>query len=61
MDWCARIAGRGRLVLASLTLIGLLASGSFQSVHAQLAPEIGYAHPAGGRAGETVEITLGGR
>lgn len=28
--------------------------------HAQLAPEIGYAHPAGVQAGTTVEVTLGG-
>lgn len=27
---------------------------------AQLVPEIGYMHPAGGRAGTTVEVTLGG-
>ena len=31
-----------------------------QSAQAQLAPEIGYRHPAGGQAGQTVEVKLGG-
>jgi hypothetical protein len=30
------------------------------SARAQLAPEIGYMHPAGGQAGQTVEVKLGG-
>jgi hypothetical protein len=30
------------------------------SASAQLAPEIGYMHPAGGQAGQTVEVKLGG-
>src|SRR5437016_2249354 len=30
------------------------------AAHAQLAPEIGYAHPSGGQAGTTREIILGG-
>ena len=30
------------------------------SAQAQLAPEIGYMRPAGGQAGQTVEVKLGG-
>ena len=33
---------------------------SAHSARAQLAPEIGYMHPAGGQAGQTVEVKLGG-
>ena len=41
-----------------LVIIPLLFAAS--SAHAQLAPEIGYMHPAGGQAGQTVEVKLGG-
>lgn len=41
-----------------LVIIALLFAAS--SAHAQLAPEIGYMHPAGGQAGQTVEVKLGG-
>ena len=40
-----------------LTLVLLI---SAHTARAQLAPEIGYMHPAGGQAGQTVEVKLGG-
>lgn len=42
----------------ALLIIVLLLSA--HSAQAQLAPEIGYMHPAGGQAGQTVEVKLGG-
>src|SRR5689334_2277077 len=42
-------------VLATIVLLL-----SADAARAQLAPEIGYMHPAGGSAGQTVEVTLGG-
>ncbi|WP_010584004.1 PPC domain-containing protein [Schlesneria paludicola] len=42
------------IAVVSLNLIGLTAAD------AQLAPEIGYIHPAGVQAGTTTEVTLGG-
>ncbi len=42
---------------AFLTIVLLLGA---HSARAQLAPEIGYMHPAGGQAGQTVEVKLGG-
>lgn len=42
---------------ALIAAIVLCAGGS---ARAQLAPDIGYMFPSGGRAGETVEVTLGG-
>lgn len=42
---------------ALATIVLLL---SAHSAHAQLAPEIGYMHPAGGQVGQTVEVKLGG-
>lgn len=41
-------------------LIGLVIASCAVSVHAQLAPEIGYVLPAGARVGSTVEVTIGG-
>jgi hypothetical protein len=38
----------------------LLVLVTAKPVHAQLAPEIGYAHPSGGQAGTTVNVILGG-
>ena len=42
-------------VFVTLVLLALA-----HSAHAQLAPEIGYMHLAGGQAGQTVEVKLGG-
>lgn len=42
-----------------LPLILMLAV-TVTSAQAQLAPEIGYVHPAGARAGSSIEVTLGG-
>ncbi|MGI8978926.1 MAG: PPC domain-containing protein [Pirellulaceae bacterium] len=42
---------------ALLTIVLLISAHTAQ---AQLAPEIGYMHPAGGQAGHTVEVKLGG-
>lgn len=42
------------------SLVGALVVLMSVSAEAQLAPEIGYAHPAGGRPGATVEVVLGG-
>lgn len=47
------------LLVASLVALVVLV-GPAVLLQAQLAPEIGYMHPAGGRAGATVEVTLGG-
>jgi len=45
------------VILSSLGLSSFVISST---VHAQLAPEIGYSHPPGGRAGTTVDVILGG-
>ncbi|MBC7822238.1 MAG: PPC domain-containing protein [Planctomycetaceae bacterium] len=47
-----------RWKLLLLAALGL--SCGLEAVHAQLVPEIGYVHPAGGQAGTTVDVTLGG-
>jgi hypothetical protein len=44
--------------MVSLTVAGLLAVAPFG--HAQKVPEAGYVFPAGGKAGTTVEVLLGG-
>lgn len=43
-----------------LPLVTLVLLISTHSALAQLAPEIGYMHPAGGQAGQTMEVKLGG-
>ena len=44
------------IVVIALGVAGLLATTAM----AQLVPEIGYVYPAGGRAGTTIDVTLGG-
>ncbi len=48
-----------RATLHAALWLGLFFSTA-ATAHAQLAPEIGYMFPSGGRAGETVEVVLGG-
>lgn len=48
---------RAALTFFSFLLLTLLQNGA---AHAQLAPEIGYMHPAGAQAGTTSEVILGG-
>lgn len=48
-----------RSAMLVATTFSLLIADS-ETLHAQLAPEIGYVHPAGAQAGATVEVTLGG-
>ena len=48
-----------RATLYAAIWLGLFFSAA-TTAYAQLAPEIGYMSPSGGRAGETVEVVLGG-
>ncbi|MFM9066993.1 MAG: hypothetical protein ACKOUR_06665, partial [Planctomycetota bacterium] len=52
----ASLPWSGRWFVWLLVVSGLFAPAA----QAQLAPEIGFMHPAGGRSGESVEVTLGG-
>ncbi|MFM8250517.1 MAG: hypothetical protein ACKOBW_02840 [Planctomycetota bacterium] len=52
----ASLPRSGRWFVWLLVVSGLFAPAA----QAQLAPEIGFMHPAGGRSGESVEVTLGG-
>ena len=48
--------GRRLHLLVALTVVGL----GFNSIFAQTSPQIGYVFPAGGQAGTTVDVRLGG-
>jgi hypothetical protein len=47
-------------ILLSSRIAAVIALAIVTPASAQLAPEIGYVHPAGAQAGSTVEVTLGG-
>ncbi len=60
--WCLRSLTKTPQISASLfptlAVVGLMAGAP--SLHAQKTPEAGYVFPAGGKAGTTVEVRLGG-
>jgi hypothetical protein len=47
-----------RATIAALALLGL--TGMVDPAFGQVAPEIGYVYPSGGRAGTTVDVKIGG-